>query len=151
MRKILLSMLICGSLFTGSAMADLYSSSVQLYKTDKTDPAKDVLVSSVSAALSDDGVKAPVSSLRTIVIPDGNTKKEVEEGVKLNSSLYKTDKGLLYYFDYHFSHYNLISKEENRLQKVDYQQNIIVEPGKTYKIDGFGDTYLKVKVEKVDK
>jgi len=153
MKKILLSTLICGSLFTGSAMADLYSSSVQLYKINKTDPSADVLVSSVSSALTDDGVTAPVSSLRTISIPDSKTKdeKQVDEGVTLNSTLYKTDKGLLYYFDYHFSHYNLISKEENRLQKVDYQQKIIVEPGKTYKLDGFGDTYLKVKVEKVSK
>lgn len=148
MKKILLSTLICSSLFTGSAMADLYSSSVQFYKTDKTDPAKDVLVSSVSAVLSDDGVSTPVSSLRTIELPDA---KQGEEGVYLNSTLYKTDKGLLYYFDYHFSHYNLISKEENKLQKVDYQQNFIVEPGKTYKFDGFGDTYLKVKVDKVNK
>ncbi len=153
MKKILLSTLICGFLFTGSAMADLYSSSVQFYKTDKTDPAKDVLVSSVSAVLSDDGVPTPVSSLRTISIPDSKTKeeKQVEEGVTLNSTLYKTDKGLLYYFYFNFSHYNLISKEENRLQKVDYQQNLIVEPGKTYKLDGFGDTYLKVKVDKIDK
>lgn len=148
MRKIIMSAVIGGLFLSGSALAEVYSTNISLYKTDTV--GKPYLVSETSAAVPDNGDKVPVSTLRNVPVKsqNGERQEDLKEGVQSVNMLMKTKDKLFYSFEYNFSHVNMLTEKQAFQDKFDMRQTLVVEPGKTYEFRQ--EPYLvKVKVDSV--
>lgn len=154
MKKLtLFCLLLISSFFASNVFAEyqLYTSTVSLYKKNNTSKESDSLVTSSESIIPSDGQIIPSFMTKTQIIKDPNTgkKKEIEEGIKLASNIYNINGKLVYFFDYKYSVFD--TKKESLLN-INYKQNLVIEIGKTYRLDGFSesDFYLVVKVDDID-
>lgn len=149
MKKIIMSAVIGGLFLSGSALAEVYSTNISLYKTDTA--GKPYLVSETSAAVPDNGDKIPVSTVRNVPVKnnDGKVQGDLQEGVTSVNMLIKTKEDKLFYsFEYGFSHVNMLTEKQAFQDKFDMRQTMVVEPGKTYEFKQ--EPYLiKVKVDSI--
>ena len=154
MKKLtLFCLLLISSFFANNVFAEyhLYTSTVSLYKKNNTAKESYSLVASSESIIPSDGQIIPSFMTKTQTTKDPNTgkKKEIEEGIKLASNIYNINGKLVYFFDYKYSVFD--TKKESLLN-INYKQNLVIEIGKTYRLDGFSesDFYLVVKVDDID-
>ena len=149
MKKIIMCAAIGALFISGSALAEVYNTSISLYKTDTV--GKPYLVSDTSAAVPDNGDKIPVSTVRNVPVKnkDGEVQDDLQEGVISINKLIKTQENKLFYsFEYHFSHVNMLTEKQAFQDKFDMTQTLVVEPGKVYEFKQ--EPYLvKIKVDSI--